>query len=510
MRVSSAAMKPKMGFITIEDDSSRSCTPSPSRSPARSPSPTLGDHTHQATPTSIRHTPQRMRSKESKHQLIDVIQEYRQREQSSKAQINLVVIGHVDAGKSTLMGHMLYLLGNVSKKSLHKYEQQSQKAGKGSFAFAWVLDETGEERRRGITMDVAQRQFETENKLVNLLDAPGHKDFIPNMITGAAQADVAVLVVNATVGEFEAGFEAGGQTREHAILARSLGVRQLTVAVNKMDTVEWSEQRFSEVVQKLRVFLKQAGFKESDVQYVPCSGLTGENLIAPSSSIAQLNGWYSGPTLLQRIDQFTPPLRPIEKPFRCCVADIFKGQGSGFSVAGKIESGHVQVGETVLVQPANEYASVKAVLVSEQVDSWAVAGDQVLLTITGLDMSKIISGSVLCSPDQPVRTTTRIEARIIIFNIEIPITVGFPVVLHYQSQNEPATVKKLISLLNKNSGELIKKKPRCLCKQSTAVVQLEVARPVCMELYQEYKELGRFMLRSGGNTIAAGVVTKIL
>jgi elongation factor 1 alpha-like protein len=183
---------------------------------------------------------------------------------------------------------------------MHKYEQESKKVGKQSFAYAWVLDETAEERERGITMDVGQSHFTTPTKSVTLLDAPGHKDFIPNMISGAYQADVAILVVNATTGEFEAGFEAGGQTREHALLVRSLGVSQLAVAVNKLDTVDWSKQRFDDVVGKLRHFLKSVGFRDSDVTYVPCSGFTGDNLISASTNLI----WHEGPTLLQAIDKF--------------------------------------------------------------------------------------------------------------------------------------------------------------------------------------------------------------
>ncbi|XP_056283966.1 HBS1-like protein isoform X1 [Pseudoliparis swirei] len=440
-------------------------------------------------------------------QSIDIKAELEKR-QGGKPLLNLVVIGHVDAGKSTLMGHLLYLLGNVNKRTMHKYEQESKKAGKASFAFAWVLDETGEERDRGVTMDVGMTKFETNSKVVTLMDAPGHKDFIPNMITGAAQADVAVLVVDASRGEFEAGFEAGGQTREHALLVRSLGVTQLAVAVNKMDQVNWQQDRFKDITSKLGHFLKQAGFKESDVFYVPTSGLSGENL-ATRSSVSQLTSWYSGPSLLEQIDTFKAPQRSVHKPFRLCVSDVFKDQGSGFCVTGKIEAGYIQAGERILVMPPNETCTVKGITLHDEALNWAAAGDHVSLTVTGMDIIKINVGCVFCDIREPIRACTRFRARILLFNIELPITQGFPVLLHYQTVSEPATIRKLISVLHKTSGEVLKKKPKCLSKGMNAIVEIQTQRPVSLELYKDYKELGRFMLRYVGSTIAAGVVTEI-
>uniref|UniRef100_A0A9L0TKL8 HBS1-like protein n=1 Tax=Equus caballus TaxID=9796 RepID=A0A9L0TKL8_HORSE len=405
-------------------------------------------------------------------QQIDVKAELEKR-QGGKQLLNLVVIGHVDAGKSTLMGHMLYLLGNVNKRIMHKYEQESKKAGKASFAYAWVLDETGEERERGVTMDVGMTKFETTTKVITLMDAPGHKDFIPNMITGAAQADVAVLVVDASRGGFEAGFETGGQTREHGLLVRSLGVTQLAVAVNKMDQVNWQQERFQEITGKLGHFLKQAGFKESDVAFIPTSGLSGENLITRSQS-SELTKWYKGLCLLEQIDSFKPPQRSVDKPFRLCVSDVFKG----------------------------------ITLHDEPVD-WAAAGDHVSLTLVGMDIIKINVGCIFCGPREPIKACTRFRARILIFNIEIPVTKGFPVLLHYQTVSEPAVIKRLISILNKSTGEVTKKKPKLLTKGQNALVELQTQRPVALELYKDFKELGRFMLRYGGTTIAAGVVTEI-
>ncbi|XP_076129176.1 HBS1-like protein isoform X1 [Alosa pseudoharengus] len=428
--------------------------------------------------------------------------------QGGKPLLNMVVIGHVDAGKSTLMGHLLYLLGNVNKRTMHKYEQEAKKAGKASFAYAWVLDETGEERDRGVTMDVGMTKFETTSKVVTLMDAPGHKDFIPNMITGAAQADVAVLVVDASRGEFEAGFEAGGQTREHALLVRSLGVTQLAVAVNKMDQVSWQQERFKEITSKLGHFLKQAGFKDSDVFYIPTSGLSGENL-SSKSSVSELVSWYKGPCLVEQIDGFKPPQRSVEKPFRLCVSDVFKDQGSGFCVTGKIEAGYIQTGDRMLAMPPNETCTVKAITLHDEPLDWAAAGDHVTLCVTGMDIIKINVGCVFCDPKEPIKACTRFRARVLLFNIEVPITQGFPVLLHYQTISEPATIRKLVSILHKSSGEVLKKKPKCLGKGQNAVVEIQTQRPVALELYKDFKELGRFMLRYVGSTIAAGVVTEI-
>uniref|UniRef100_U5EWS8 Putative translation elongation factor ef-1alpha n=1 Tax=Corethrella appendiculata TaxID=1370023 RepID=U5EWS8_9DIPT len=427
----------------------------------------------------------------------------------NKQHIHMVVIGHVDAGKSTLMGHLLCDTGNIPQRVMHKHEQESKKMGKQSFMYAWVLDETGEERARGITMDVGSSRFETNTKQVTLLDAPGHKDFIPNMISGANQADVALLVVDATRGEFETGFEQGGQTREHALLVRSLGVNQLGVVVNKLDTVGWSKERFDEIKKKLQSFLKQAGFKESDVVYIPCSGLTGENLVKPPTE-QELTKWYNGPTLLTVIDNFKTPERSINKPFRMSVSDIFKGTGSGFCVSGRIETGLLCVNDKVLVCPSKEQAQVKNITIDDLAYQTVFAGDQVSVTLSGIDATNISIGYILCDINNPIPLTTRIRLRIIVFNIKVPITIGYPVLLHHQSLIEPATIVKLKAHLHKGTGEIIKKNPRCLGNNSCAQVDIEFQRSICVEKYADFKELGRVMLRVNGVTIAAGLITDIL
>ncbi|KAH8365694.1 hypothetical protein KR093_003512 [Drosophila rubida] len=425
-----------------------------------------------------------------------------------KSHIHMIVIGHVDAGKSTLMGHLLYDTGNVSQRVMHKHEQESKKLGKQSFMYAWVLDETGEERARGITMDVGQSRIETATKIVTLLDAPGHKDFIPNMISGATQADVALLVVDATRGEFESGFELGGQTREHAILVRSLGVNQLGVVINKLDTVGWSQERFQEIVHKLKAFLKQAGFKESDVSFTPCSGLTGENLSKGAQEPA-LKSWYKGSHLLDVIEHFKVPERAIDRPLRMSVSDIYKGTGSGFCISGRIETGVLCVNDKVLVGASREQAQVKALTMDELTQTSVFAGDQISVTLAGVDINNITVGCIICDPQLPIPVTTRFQCRIIVFNVKVPITMGYPVLLHHQSLIEPAVVCKLTASIHKSTGEVVKKKPRCLGNNSCALVEVETSRPICIERYSDFKELGRVMLRVAGVTIAAGMVTKI-
>ncbi|XP_063381413.1 protein HBS1 [Cydia fagiglandana] len=427
---------------------------------------------------------------------------------ADKDHLYIVVIGHVDAGKSTLMGRLLCDLGEVSQRTLHKYEQESKKIGKQSFMYAWVLDETGEERNRGITMDVGRAQFETKTKRIVILDAPGHADFIPNMITGAGQADVALLVVDATRGEFESGFDLGGQTREHALLVRSLGVSQLAVAVNKLDTTNWSQERFDEISKKLKAFLKQAGFKDSDVTYVPCSGLTGENLIKPSTD-PKLLKWYKGPCLLDVIDKFNVPERPVSKPLRMSINDIFKGTGSGFCVAGRIENGILNKGDKVMICPTKEVAEVKSLAINDVPNNVAFAGDQVSVTLSGIDIQNVAVGYILSDPIQQVPIATRFEARLVVFNVKAPITKGYPVLLHHQSLVESAHIVKLKALLNKSTGEVIKRKPRCLGNNSVAIVDIEVSKPISIERYKDVKELGRVMLRVAGVTVAAGLVTDV-
>ncbi|CAJ0764936.1 23487_t:CDS:10 [Entrophospora sp. SA101] len=383
--------------------------------------------TTQITPKTSTKTPTQKGNKR-----IDIIEEYNKRN-AEKESLNLVIIGHVDAGKSTLMGHLLYLLGEVNDKTMKKYERESSKIGKSSFAYAWVLDETEEERNRGITIDIAMTKFETKNKRFTLLDAPGHRDFIPNMISGAAQ-------------------------------------------------VEWSKDRFDIIVSKLSQFLlSQVGFKKKGVFYIPCSGLTGDNLLKKTDKLLD---WYSGPTLIEQIDKFEPPVRLIEKPFRLSITDFFKGGSgslSGITVAGRIETGSLQIGDELIIIPGKGHATVKAIQVLNESFKWAVA-----------------VGSILCPISNPVPLSSQLLVRIVVFEVKIPITRGYNVILHRQSLNEPAIITRLKSIIDKTTGEQIKKNPRHIPKSTAAIVEIQLPnRPIPIETFKDNKELGRIMIRKG-------------
>ncbi|KAL2611553.1 hypothetical protein R1flu_023245 [Riccia fluitans] len=431
-----------------------------------------------------------------------------------KPLLHLIVIGHVDAGKSTLMGHILHLLGRVSQKEMHKNERESKQKGKGSFAYAWVLDEGSEERARGVTMTVAVAHFETPKLRVVLLDAPGHKDFVPNMISGAAQADAAVLVVDASLGAFEAGLEGegqgSGQTREHAQLVRSLGVEQLIVAVNKMDAVNYSQKRYDFIKASLHSFLRQCGFKESAVSWIPVSAIDGENLIAPPSAAA-LKSWYSGPTLLQSVDTFEQPLRNTRKPFRLVVAELVRSRTLGqAAISGKLESGAIRIGSKVLVMPTGETATIKTIEQDGEALHDALAGDSVDVGLTGVDPAVLFTGGVLCHPDYPVPVVTRLEVRVLVLGITVPILRGAQVVLHGHHAKESATVAELGALLDSKTGTIVRTKPRCLTANQSAIIEIVPERSMCLEEYSQFKALGRIALRDGCKTLAVGIVTRIV
>ncbi|BGP55709.1 hypothetical protein JCM8202v2_003316 [Rhodotorula sphaerocarpa] len=448
-----------------------------------------------------------------------ILEEVRAKEEFEKPALSLVVVGHVDAGKSTLMGRVLHDLGETSDKEINNYQRQSDKIGKGSFAYAWTFDAMEEERERGVTIDVAIDSFTTTHRRFTLIDAPGHRDFIPNMISGAAQADTAILVVDGSSGGFEKGFEGGGQTREHAVLVRSLGVQQLVVAVNKLDMVRWSQTRFEAIRDQLQPFLTQTGFQPAKVAYIPVGAMTGENLVARSNELLQ--AWYEGPTLVEQLDSLDVPSRALEAPLRIPISNVFKGQSataSGLAVSGRIESGIVQVGEKLAALPGDESGVVRALEVEGELVPYALAGTNATVFLSGIEANQLGVGSVLCPPTQRVPVVSSFTAQIIVFEPKYPITAGYAVELFHHSRDIPATIAGLEAILDKATGEVTKSQPRMLTKGCSARVKVQLRNAtsggrsgaIPIESFAVNKNMGRVLFRRNGETVAAGIVLETL
>jgi elongation factor 1 alpha-like protein len=455
-----------------------------------------------------------------KHKRSNVVEEYEK--SNMKKSLSFVVVGHVDHGKSTLMGRLLYELKIVSENAVRKLQRDSDKIGKGSFALAWVMDATSDERTRGVTVDTATRFFETDKTKFTILDAPGHRDFIPNMIAGAAQADFAVLVVDAGPNAFESGLR--GQTREHALLARSAGVQRLVVAVNKMDRAGWDEARFNEIRQQTGAFLAAAGFPTSDVSFVPVAGLTGENLTTPPGDGKA--AWYKGPTLLAELDGTRPASRRVDAPLRMTVSEIGRGGAgsSSVSVTGRIEAGNVQPGDAVLVQPSGRRATVRALLGADDdaAAEWAVAGQTVTLRLAGFsaddsggaaggdeDLAQLVRpGSVVCAVDAPARNLRAFRAKVLALEHVLPQAVE----VHRGRLQAAGRVAALVVELDKVTGQpkeaaaggekgrRKKGRPRVLQPGTVALVDVVLAEAMPLEAGN------RVVLRAEGVSIAAGLV----
>ncbi|GER54106.1 elongation factor 1-alpha [Striga asiatica] len=407
------------------------------------------------------------------------------------SQLNVAIVGHVDSGKSTLSGRLLHLLGHISRKEMHKYEKEAKQQGKGSFSYAWALDESIEERERGVTMNVGVAFFTSRKFRVVLLDSPGHRDFVPNMISGASQADAAIIVIDASMGSFEVGIDAvGGQTKEHAQLVRSFGVDQIIVVVNKMDMVEYSQQRFDDVKQKLGTFLRSCGFKSSSISWIPVSAMENQNLVAKPSDVRL--SWFNGPYLLDAIDSLQLPERDFSKPLLMPICDLLKSQSQGqVSVCGKLECGAIRTG----FKPCDV----------------ARAGDNVTVNLQGIEANRVTAGGVICHPNYPVQVANRLELKILVLEaISTPIVIGSQFEFHIHHAKEAARVVKMSSLLDPKTGKMTKKSPRCLLAKQNAIIEVVLEGPVCVEEYSRCRSLGRVFLRSSGRTIALGIVTGII
>lgn len=421
--------------------------------------------------------------------------------------MNLVVVGHVDNGKSTIVGHLLVDMGVIDQRTIDAFAKESEATGKGdTFKYAWVLDSIKDERERGITIDLAFQKFETSKYFYTLIDAPGHRDFIKNMITGASEADVAILVVSTKSGETEAATDPGGQAREHAFLSRTLGVGQMTVALNKMDDSNYSEARYKEVKETVEKMLKLVGYNTTKINFIPVSGWKGDNLVKKSENMP----WYKGPTLSEALDMFDPPEKPTGKPLRIPIQDVYTITGVGTVPVGRVETGVLRANEKVIVMPSGVTGEVKSIETHHTQMESAEAGDNIGFNLRGVDKKSIHRGDVIGPVNNPPAVAKEFEAQIIVIHHPTAMAPGYTPVLHAHTAQVAATLSEFIAKIDPKTGGATEEKPKFLKTGDAAIVRIKPVRPLAIETFKEFPEIGRFALRDMGTTIAAGVVKAII
>ncbi|WBW74825.1 translation elongation factor EF-1 alpha Ef1a-a [Schizosaccharomyces osmophilus] len=436
-----------------------------------------------------------------------------------KGHINIVVIGHVDSGKSTTTGHLIYKCGGIDKRTIEKFEKEATELGKGSFKYAWVLDKLKAERERGITIDIALWKFETPKYYVTVIDAPGHRDFIKNMITGTSQADCAILIIGGGTGEFEAGISKDGQTREHALLAYTLGVKQLIVAVNKMDSVQYSQARFEEIIKETSNFVKKVGFNPKTVPFVPVSGFQGDNMIEPTTNMTWYQGWQKeskaagvvkGKTLLEAIDAIEPPIRPVEKPLRLPLQDVYKIGGIGTVPVGRVETGTIKPGMIVSFAPSGITTEVKSVEMHHESLQAGLPGDNVGFNVKNVSVKDIRRGNVAGdSKNDPPMGCANFTAQVIILNHPGQISAGYSPVLDCHTSHIACRFNELVEKIDRRTGKKIEEAPKYVKSGDACIAQMVPTKPMCVEAFTDYAPLGRFAVRDMRQTVAVGVIKAV-
>lgn len=437
-----------------------------------------------------------------------------------KIHINIVVIGHVDSGKSTSTGHMIYKCGGIDKRTIEKFEKEAAEMGKGSFKYAWVLDKLKAERERGITIDIALWKFETTKYYVTIIDAPGHRDFIKNMITGTSQADCAVLIVAAGTGEFEAGISKNGQTREHALLAFTLGVKQMIVGVNKMDNTEppYSEKRFGEITTEVSAYIKKIGYNPKAVAFVPISGWHGDNMIEPTEKMPWYKGWAverkegnaSGKTLFEALDSILPPARPTDKALRLPLQDVYKIGGIGTVPVGRVETGVLKPGMVVTFAPAMITTEVKSVEMHHEALPEALPGDNVGFNVKNISIKDIKRGMVCGdSKNDPPKGAASFYAQVIILNHPGEIKNGYAPVLDCHTAHIACKFEEIKEKIDRRSGKKLEEMPKVVKSGDACMVTLVPSKPMCVEAFSSYPPLGRFAVRDMRQTVAVGVIKEV-
>jgi len=437
-----------------------------------------------------------------------------------KIHISIVVIGHVDAGKSTTTGHLIYKCGGIDKRTIEKFEKEASEMGKSSFKYAWVLDKLKAERERGITIDIALWKFETDKYYVTVIDAPGHRDFIKNMITGTSQADCAVLCVASGTGEFEAGISKNGQTREHMLLAFTLGVKQLIVACNKMDSTEppYSEARFNEIVKEVGNYAKKVGYNPKNVAFVPISGFHGDNMLEPSEKTKWFKGWSverkegnaSGTTLFQALDSILPPKRPTDQPLRLPLQDVYKIGGIGTVPVGRVETGIIKPGIICTFAPAGLSTEVKSVEMHHESLTEAVPGDNVGFNVKNVSVKEIKRGMVAGdSKNDPPKGANSFVAQVIVLNHPGEIHAGYQPVLDCHTAHIACKFAELKQKIDRRSGKVLEENPKMVKSGDASMVKMVPSKPMCVESFSQYAPLGRFAVRDMKQTVAVGVIKSV-
>jgi elongation factor 1-alpha len=427
---------------------------------------------------------------------------------ADKEHLNLVIIGHIDHGKSTMMGALLIDTGAISERESRELEKLAKEYDRQSWSYAFVFDRLKEERQRGITIDLAFRKFETKSKYFTIIDAPGHADFVKNMITGASQADAGILVVSAKKGEMEVGIAANGQTREHAYLAQTLGVKQLVVAVNKMDTCDYSEDRYNEVKASVSDLLSNIGFPVKKIPFVPTSGLAMKNL----SKNAEEMSWYKGPTLIDSIDKFEVPEKPVDKPLRLPIQDSYRIKGTGVVPVGRVETGVLKKGDKIIIMPTGFQGEIRSIEMHHEEIPQAIPGDNVGFSIRAITLQDAGRGDCLGHPDNPPTVITpkgNWKGQIIVIWHPTAIAQGYTPVVHAHTAQVASRFAKLEKKLDQKTGAVIEDNPKFIKRNEAAIVEMAPIKKLCIEKYTEIPEMGRFAVRDMGRTVAVGIVKEI-
>jgi len=425
-----------------------------------------------------------------------------------KPHLNLVVIGHIDHGKSTIVGNLLYLTGSLDPREMAEIEAAAKAKGEEDNKFAWVLDRLKEERERGITIDLSFWRFETPKHFFTFIDAPGHRDFIKNMVTGTSQADAAILVVSAKKGEYEAGIGATGQTREHAFLAKTMGVNQIIVAINKMDdpSVNYSQQRYEEVKAGISKLLSMIGYKMDKVPVIPVSGWKGDNLATKSTNMP----WYNGPTLVEALDMLEEPPKPIDKPLRLPIQDVYTIQGVGTVPVGRVETGVLKIGDRLVFLPSNKVGEVRDIETHHTKVTQAIPGDNIGFNVKGLNRTDIQRGDVAAKLDSPATVAKEFTARIFVLYHPTSFGVGYTPVVHIHTATVACRIEEIVNKLDPRTGQPLPEKATFLKQGDSAIVRMVPIKPMVVEKYQDFPPLGRFAIRDSGRTIAAGIVVDVV